>query len=52
MVNTERYVEVLTNFWASHGQYESINCEEQWFQQDGAFLHTSNNCLAWLRERF
>ena len=26
-VNTERYVEVLTKFWASLGQYERINRE-------------------------
>ena len=51
-VNTERYVEVLTKFWASLGQCEGIYREEQWFQQDGASPHTSNNSLAWLRERF
>ena len=51
-VNTERYVEVLTKFWASLGQCEGIYREEQWFQQDRASPHTSNNSLAWLRERF
>ena len=26
--------------------------DEQWFQQDGAAPHTSNNTLLWLRQRF
>jgi len=51
-MNAERYVEVLTKFWALLGQCEGLNREEQWFQQDGTTHYTSNNCLAWLRERF
>ena len=37
--NTERYVQVLTKFGVSLQQYEGINQEEQWFQQDGSSTH-------------
>ena len=51
-VNTERYVAVLRKFWASLGRRRGIDRDEQWFQQDGATPHTSNDSLVWLKERF
>ena len=51
-VNTERYVAVLRKFWASLGRCRGIDRDEQWFQQDGATPHTSNDSLVWLKERF
>ena len=51
-VNTERYVAVLMKFWASLERHRRIDGDKQWFQQDGATLHTSNDSLAWLRKRF
>ena len=44
--------EVLTKFWTSLGQCVGINRKEEWFQQDGATSHASNNSPAWFRERF
>ena len=51
-VNTERYLVVLRKFWAALGRHRGITRDEQWFQQDGATPHTSNNTLLWLRQRF
>lgn len=51
-VNTERYLEVLKKFWNTLGRRVGVIREEQWFQQDGATPHTSNQTLAWLRQRF
>ena len=47
-----RYVAVLMKFWASLGRRRGIDRDEQWFWQDGDHLHTTNDSLAWLRERF
>ena len=43
---------VLRKFWAAPGRRRTITRDEQWFQQDGATPHTSNNTLLWLRQRF
>ncbi|GFN76491.1 transposable element tc3 transposase [Plakobranchus ocellatus] len=51
-VNTERDPQVMTKFWAALGRRRGINRAEQWFQQDGATPHTSNESLTWLRQRF
>ena len=47
-----RYVAVLMMFWASLGRRRGIDRDEQWFRQDGGHPHTTNDSLAWLRERF
>ena len=47
-----RYVAVLMKFWASLGRRRGIDRDEQWFRQDGGHPHTTNDSLAWLRERF
>ena len=39
-------------FWASLGRRRGIDRDEQWFRQDAPPLHTKNDSLAWLRERF
>jgi hypothetical protein len=46
-----RYVAVLMKFLASLGRCRGIDRDEQWFRQDGGYLHTTNDSLAWLRER-
>ena len=48
-INTERYLEVLERFW------EALNVTSKkldWFQQDGASCHASNDSLKWIKERF
>ena len=44
-VNIERYLHILRKFWAALGQRRRVVRAEQWFQQDGATPHTSNNSL-------
>lgn len=51
-VNTERYLQVLRKFWAALGRRRGVVRGAQWFQQDGATPHTSNESLTWLQERF
>ena len=51
-VNTERYLQILRNLWAALGQRRRVVRAEQWFQQDGATPHTSNDSLKWLGQRF
>ena len=51
-MNTERYLQILRKFWAALGQRIRIVRAEQWFQQDGATPHTSNDSLNWLRQFF
>jgi hypothetical protein len=43
-----RYVAVLMKFWASLGRRRGIDRDEQWFRQDGATPHTTDDSLAWL----
>ena len=43
---------VLRKFWAALDRRRTMTRNEQWFQQDGAAPHTSNNTLLWLRQRF
>ena len=43
---------VFRKTWVALGRRRTITREEQWFQQDGAAPHTSNNTLLWLRQRF
>ena len=51
-VNTERYIQVLRKFWVALGRRRGIDRALQWFQQDGATPHTSNESLEWLQQRF
>ena len=51
-VNTEHCLQVLRKFWASLGRQRVVVRPDQWFQQDGATPHTSNESLAWLQEHF
>ena len=51
-INTKRYVEVLRKFWAELGQRRGVTRAIQWFQQDGATPHTSNESLEWLHQHF
>ena len=50
-INSARYVEVLHKFWAELGQQRGFVRARQWFQQDGATPHTSDDSLAWLQQR-
>ena len=52
MVNSQRYIEVLQKFWTTLGRRRGFERDGQWFQQDGATPHTSNETLQWLRQRF
>ena len=47
-INTERYLQVLRKFWTALGRRRGVVRVHQWFQQDGATPHTSNQSLAWL----
>ena len=51
-INTERYVQVLGKFWTALGRRRGVVRVFQWFQQDGATPHTSNESLALLQQRF
>ena len=51
-INSARYVEVLHKFWAELGQQRRFFRARQWFQQDGATPHTSDESLTWLQQRF
>jgi len=51
-INTERYVQVLGKFWTALGRWRGGVRVLQWFQQDGATPHSSNESLAWLQQRF
>ena len=51
-INTERYVQVLRKFWTALGRRRGVVRVLQWFQQDGATPHTSNELWAWLQQRF
>ena len=51
-INTERYVQVLGKFWTALGRRRGVVRAFQLFQQDDATPHTSNESLAWLRQRF
>ena len=51
-INTERYVQVLGKFWTALGRRRGVVRDLQWFQQDGATPHSSNESLAWLQQRF
>jgi len=47
-----RYVQVLGKFWTALGRRRGFVRVLQWFQQDGATPHSSNESLAWLQQRF
>jgi len=51
-INTERYFQVLGKFWTALGRRKEVIRVLQWFQQDGATPHSSNESLAWLQQRF
>jgi len=51
-INTERYVQMLGKFWTALGWRGGVVRVLQWFQQDGATPHSSNESLAWLQQRF
>ena len=50
-------MKVLRMFWTAMGRRNRVRDpnrfqrDEQWFQQDGATLHTANVTLAWLDEK-
>ena len=52
IINTDRHVQVLRKFRTALGQRIEVVRVLQWFQQDGATPHTSNESLAWLNHRF
>ena len=52
MVNCQHYIEVLQTFWTTLGLQRGFERDGQWFQQDGANPHTSNETLQWLRQHF
>jgi len=41
-----------SKFWTALGRQRGVVRVLQWFQQDGANPHTSNESLAWLQKRF
>ena len=43
---------MLLKFWTTLGRRRGVVRALQWFQQDGATPHTSNESLEWLRHRF
>ena len=45
MVNSRRYIEVLQKFWTTLERRRGFDRDGQWFQQDGATPHTSNETL-------
>ena len=51
-VNTERYLVVVRKFWARLGRERGLDRSLQWYQQDGAPPHTSNETLRYLRSKF
>ena len=51
-INTERYVQVLGKFWTALGRQRGLVRVLQWFQQDGATSHISNESLAQLQQPF
>jgi len=51
-INTEQYVQVLGKFWTALGRRRGVVRVLQWFKQDGASPHTSNESLAWLQQCF
>ena len=52
MVNSQCYIEVLQKFWTRLGWWRGFEKDGQWFWQDGATPHTSNETLQWFRQRF
>jgi len=51
-LNTEQYFQVLGKFWTALGQRRGVVRVLQWFQQDVATPHTSNESLSWLQQCF
>ena len=54
-VNAQRYRAVLAKFWRvlkSRLMNDPAALKRQWFQQDGATAHTTQETRDWLRERF
>ena len=52
-VDSHRYLEVaLKPFWRALGRKRGLDRDEQWFQQDGATAHTSQETREWLGEHF
>ena len=49
---TGPYIEVLQKFWTRLGWWRGFEKDGQWFWQDGATPHTSNETLQWFRQRF
>ena len=50
-INTDQYVQVLCKFWTALGGVKDVVRVRQWFQQDGATPHTSEESLVWLNKR-
>jgi len=51
-INTNRYVQMLGKFWTALCRRRGVVRVLQWFQQDGATPHSSNESLEWLQQRF
>ena len=51
-INTERFIQVLGKFWTALGRQRGVVKVLQWFQQDGATPHFSNDSLAWRQQCF
>ena len=51
-VNTERYIQVLGKFRTTLLRRWGVVRVMQWFQQEGAAPHTSNESMEWLQQRF
>ena len=43
---------MLRKFWTALGRRRGVARVHQWFQQDDATPHTSNQSLAWLQQSF
>ena len=51
-INRQHYVAVLSKFYQTFGQIRGVDSDSQWFQRDGAMLHTSNARLHWLEQQY
>jgi len=51
-VNSERYIEMLTQFFFPELQRRRVSIRKVWFQQDGATSHTARASMEVLRQKF
>ena len=50
-VTKEHYIDVLKKSLRALGTHRGVNQDVQWFQQDGATLHTAKITMEWLHHR-